>query len=111
MPRVAAVSMVLLAALSGLGVAGRPAAAQPARVLRIATQPGIGYGQLIVMQAQRLLEKQVPGLRVEWQQLTSGPVIRDAMLAGQVVSCCHSTRSPGTCFSSSRWACMTISWP
>jgi NitT/TauT family transport system substrate-binding protein len=84
MPRVAAVSMVLLAALSGLGVAGRPAAAQPARVLRIATQPGIGYGQLIVMQAQRLLEKQVPGLRVEWQQLTSGPVIRDAMLAGQV---------------------------
>lgn len=58
--------------------------AQPQRVLRIATQPGIGYGQLIVIQHMQMLEKRVPGLRVEWQKLTSGPVIRDAMLAGQV---------------------------
>ena len=55
--------------------------AQPQRVLRIATQPGIGYGQLIVIQNIQMLEKRVPGLRVEWQKLTSGPVIRDAMLA------------------------------
>ncbi len=81
-------SAVVLAALVALmGVAFSPGgrlSAQPQRVLRIATQPGIGYGQLIIMQDLHTLEKRVPGLRVEWLKLTSGPVIRDAMLAGQV---------------------------
>src|SRR5207245_6960892 len=32
----------------------------------------------------QLIEKRAPGVRVEWRQLTSGPVIRDAMIAGQI---------------------------
>jgi len=61
-----------------------PLLAQQRRVLRIAIQPGIGYGQLLVIQKREILERRVPGLKVEWLKLTSGPVIRDAMLAGQV---------------------------
>jgi NitT/TauT family transport system substrate-binding protein len=58
--------------------------AQEAKQLRIVKQPGLGYLQLIVMREQKLIEKRAPGVEVEWRQLTSGPVIRDAMLAGQM---------------------------
>lgn len=61
-----------------------PAAAQEARQLRIVKQPGLGYLQLIVMREQKLIEKRAPGVDIEWRQLTSGPVIRDAMVAGQM---------------------------
>lgn len=85
MKRGSVLSLVALAALAGMTLLpAERLPAQPQRVLRIATQPGIGYGQLIVMQNLQMLEKRVPGLRVEWLKLTSGPVIRDAMLAGQV---------------------------
>ena len=58
--------------------------AQEAKELRIVKQPGLGYLQLIVMREQKTLEKRLPGVEIEWRQLTSGPVIRDAMLAGQM---------------------------
>ena len=80
------VSLRLLAAavaalvLGGVG----PAAAEDARQLRIVKQPGLGYLQLIVMREQKALEKRLPGVEIEWRQLTSGPVIRDAMVAGQM---------------------------
>ncbi len=79
MTRMAA-SLVLLA----VGLAALPAAAQEAKQLRIVKQPGLGYLQLIVMREQKSLEKRLPGVEVEWRQLTSGPVIRDAMVAGQM---------------------------
>src|SRR5204863_5243958 len=69
---------VTLAALSGR------AAAQEAKQLRIVKQPGLGYLQLIVMRELKLIEKRAPGVEIEWRQLTSGPVIRDAMIAGQM---------------------------
>jgi len=78
--RGAAAAVALLAALSLAGTG----AAQEARQLRIVKQPGLGYLQLIVMREMKLVEKRVPGLEVEWRQLTSGAVIRDAMVAGQV---------------------------
>ncbi len=59
-----------------------PAAAQ--EKLRIVKQPGLGYLALVVMREQKLIEKRAPGVEVEWRQLTSGPVIRDAMVAGQM---------------------------
>jgi NitT/TauT family transport system substrate-binding protein len=58
--------------------------AQEATQLRIVKQPGLGYLQLVVMREQKLLEKRLPGVEIEWRQLTSGPVIRDAMVAGQM---------------------------
>jgi NitT/TauT family transport system substrate-binding protein len=69
---------------AALVIASSPAAAQEARQLRIVKQPGLGYLQLIVMREQKLLEKRLPGVEIEWRQLTSGPVIRDAMIAGQM---------------------------
>ncbi|MBI1962293.1 MAG: ABC transporter substrate-binding protein [Candidatus Rokubacteria bacterium] len=69
-------------ALVLLLAAAPPAGAQ--EKLRIVKQPGLGYLPLIVMREQKLIEKRVPGLEIEWRQLTSGPVIRDAMIAGQM---------------------------
>jgi NitT/TauT family transport system substrate-binding protein len=74
----------LAATLAVLGVTTSACPAQEAKQLRIVKQPGLGYLQLIVMREQKLLEKRLPGVEVEWRQLTSGPVIRDAMIAGQM---------------------------
>src|SRR5881396_1609866 len=60
------------------------ARAQEARQLRIVKQPGLGYLELIVMRELKLVDKRAPGVEIEWKQLTSGPVIRDAMIAGQM---------------------------
>jgi NitT/TauT family transport system substrate-binding protein len=68
----------------GLFLAISPTEAQEAKVIRIVKQPGLGYLGLIVMRAQGLLEKHLPGVGIEWNELTSGPAIRDAMLAGQL---------------------------
>src|SRR5687768_12488856 len=67
-----------------LAVAASGAGAQEAKQLRIVKQPGLGYLQLIVMRELKLIEKRAPGVEIEWRQLTSGPVIRDAMIAGQM---------------------------
>src|SRR2546428_6543532 len=58
--------------------------AEEARELRIVKQPGLAYLPLIVMREMQLIEKHAPGVTVDWRQLTSGPVIRDAMIAGQI---------------------------
>ncbi len=58
--------------------------AQEAKTVRIVKQPGLAYLALIVMREQKLIEKRLPGVTTEWRELTSGPVIRDAMLAGQM---------------------------
>jgi NitT/TauT family transport system substrate-binding protein len=71
-------------ALALAAVAGSPARAEEARQLRVVKQPGLAYLPLIVMREQRLIEKRAPGVQIEWRQLTSGPVIRDAMIAGQI---------------------------
>lgn len=57
---------------------------EEARQIRIVKQPGLAYLPLIVMREQRLIENRAPDVQVEWRQLTSGPVIRDAMIAGQI---------------------------
>ncbi|MBI2527434.1 MAG: ABC transporter substrate-binding protein [Candidatus Rokubacteria bacterium] len=73
------------AALLALTLLGAPpVASQEARQLRIVKQPGLGYLHIILMREMKLLEKRLPGVELEWRQLTSGPVIRDAMVAGQL---------------------------
>jgi NitT/TauT family transport system substrate-binding protein len=74
----------LVGLLIGLSASAGHAGAQEAKVLRIVKQPGLGYLQLILMREMKLLEKRLPGVELEWRQLTSGPVIRDAMVAGQL---------------------------
>jgi NitT/TauT family transport system substrate-binding protein len=76
--RILAMALALGLALSGA------AQAQESKQLRIVKQPGLGYLQLVVMRELKLLEKRAPGVDIEWRQLTSGPVIRDAMVAGQM---------------------------
>jgi NitT/TauT family transport system substrate-binding protein len=76
--------LAVLVLMATLGWLVPEAAADEAKVLRIVKQPGLGYLQLIVMRELRLLEKRLPGVELEWRQLTSGPVIRDAMVAGQL---------------------------
>ena len=75
--------LVAVALLLGLALGGGADAQEP-RQLRIVKQPGLGYLQLIVMREHKLIEKRIPGIEIEWRQLTSGPVIRDAMVAGQM---------------------------
>jgi NitT/TauT family transport system substrate-binding protein len=75
---VVALGVLVAAALAG------GADAQEAKQLRIVKQPGLGYLQFVVMRELKLLERRLPGVEIEWRQLTSGPVIRDAMVAGQM---------------------------
>jgi NitT/TauT family transport system substrate-binding protein len=83
MKRIAVVIAALIAFGGTWGAPGAPHA-EEARQLRIVKQPGLGYLQLVVMRELKLIEKRAPGIDIEWRQLTSGPVIRDAMLAGQM---------------------------
>lgn len=78
----------VLAGLLALGCSAAPALApaqtKEAATIRIAKQPGLGYLGLIVMREQKLIEKYAPGTQVQWNELTSGPAIRDAIIAGQL---------------------------
>lgn len=61
------------------GCAGRDGTKE----ISIAEQFGIAYAPLQVMREQRLLEKALPGVAINWKQY-GGPVpIREAMLAGE----------------------------
>lgn len=58
-------------------------AATPTHVT-IAYQPGIGYTPLIVMRAQKTLEAQFPGLKVDWKVLASGAAVTNGVIAGDI---------------------------
>lgn len=50
----------------------------------IALQYGLAYAPVQIMKEKNLLEKYLPGVEIEWKQLGTGPVIREAMVSGQV---------------------------
>jgi len=83
----AIVAIILLAAC-GPGAAPSPAASPGATKapssLAIAYQPGIGYGQLLIMRQEKWIENDFPGVNVQWLVRTSGDVIRDQIIAGQI---------------------------
>src|SRR4051812_40428956 len=65
------------------------AGAQQKSEISITRQPGILYLPSHVMEKQRLIEKEaeklgVPGLKVNWAQLSGGGSQTDALLAGSV---------------------------
>lgn len=52
--------------------------------LNIAEQFGIAYAPLQIMKEQRLLEKRLPGVTVNWKQFGGPTAIREGMLAGEI---------------------------
>jgi NitT/TauT family transport system substrate-binding protein len=80
---------LLTGAAAAAAAAGLPAtvrAADPAlpSSITIAIQPGIGYGNLLVMKYQKLLEKKYPNTTFNWPVLTNGDAIRDGIISGTV---------------------------
>lgn len=56
-----------------------PAPAADAPKLRIAEQFGLGYAMLTVAREQKMFEKYLPGLQVEWQTYGSGGAINESL--------------------------------
>ncbi len=52
--------------------------------ITIAEQYGLPYGPLEIMKEKKLLEKNMPGIKVNWIQLSNTAAIREAMVAGKV---------------------------
>jgi NitT/TauT family transport system substrate-binding protein len=52
--------------------------------ISIAEQYGLAYAPLQIMKEQKILDKHLPGIEVEWHQLSNTTEIREAMLAGKV---------------------------
>lgn len=52
--------------------------------LSIAYQYGLAYLPLIVMKEQGLIEKNYPGVAVEWQMLNSGSAINEGIITGSI---------------------------
>lgn len=80
-------TMLRAAAASGL-VMARGARAAP-QLLRVARQFGVGYAQMALMEAQKLIERHAAeaGLRaieVTWSTFRSRDVINDALLSGSL---------------------------
>lgn len=65
-------------------VACSPGQEPPVQTLRIATQYGLAYAPLTLCEKLSLIEDQVPGLEIEWVQLSNTAAIREAMLAGEI---------------------------
>lgn len=63
---------------------GKPAPRMEKQQVTIAVQYGLAYAPLQIVQEKELMEKYLPGSEVVWKQLGTGPVIRDAMVAGEV---------------------------
>jgi NitT/TauT family transport system substrate-binding protein len=81
----------LFAALAAMWLA--PVAAQESGEIRIAKQYGLGYLQLIVMEDQKLVEKQAKAqglgdVKVTWATFRSSDVMNDALLSNSVDFVC-----------------------
>ncbi|MGA3037111.1 MAG: ABC transporter substrate-binding protein [Vulcanimicrobiaceae bacterium] len=74
------------AALSTAALTNRALAADPPlpSTITIAIQPGLGYGNLLVMKYRKLLEKKYPGTTFDWPILTNGDAIRDGIISGNI---------------------------
>lgn len=83
---IAALIMVLLITASGCqGKTAEKSAPVPAAgQVSIAIQYGLAYAPLQIVKEKKLIEKYLPGVQVEWKQMGTGPVIRDAMVSGQL---------------------------
>jgi NitT/TauT family transport system substrate-binding protein len=81
-------TMLGLTAASLLALGAAPAKAEVGEVT-IAKQYGLLFLPLIIMEQNRMMEKQaealgVPNLKVNWQRMTGGNVMNDALLSGSL---------------------------
>ena len=73
-------SLLLILILSFVGCGNKDTLSE----INIAEQFGIAYAPLQIMREQQLLEKALPGVKINWKQY-GGPIpIREGMLAGEV---------------------------
>ena len=68
--------------LNGCSNRGGQTSASPK--ISIAEQYGIAYAPLQIIKDNKILENKLPGIQVEWHQLSNTTEIREAMLAGKV---------------------------
>ena len=81
--RVAGLAVLAAVAIAATVATAGPKATAPDH-LTIAYQPGIGYTPLIVMKSEKTLEKQYPGLKIDWKVLSSGAAITNGVIAGDI---------------------------
>lgn len=70
--------------LCGCGTSVKEEGFAPQKKVTIASQYGLAYAPLQVMEKNKLMEKYYPGGEIVWQQMGTGPVIREAILAQKV---------------------------
>lgn len=77
-------AITLLVTLSIAGCSNQAAQQTTAKKISIAEQYGLAYAPLQIIKENKLLDKNLPGIQVEWQQLNNTAEIREAMLANRV---------------------------
>lgn len=75
-------ALIITFVLTGCGSEGPQATKTPK--ISIAEQYGIAYAPLQIVKEKKLLEEKLPGIQVEWHQLSNTTEIREGMLAGKV---------------------------
>ena len=53
------------------------------QTIRVASQYGLQYAPAQIMEKMNLIEKYLPGVKVEWQTLPSGAAINESIIAGK----------------------------
>lgn len=76
-------TIAIAVALAISGCTGIPESAKT-RTIDIAEQYGLAYAPLQIVKELKLIEKNLPGVQVNWKQLGNTAAIREGMLAGEV---------------------------
>ena len=75
------ISIILIVILLTITVSG---CGKKKDEINIAEQFGVAYAPLQIMKEQKLLEKRLPGVTVNWKQFGGPTAIREGMLAGEI---------------------------
>lgn len=78
------ISLVILMGCSGSAKETHETRVQYTGTIKIAEQFGLGYAPLQIMKELKLMEKYLPGIKVEWKQMGTGGVIREALISGDL---------------------------
>lgn len=81
---VIAPAMAFSVASCALQAAGSSGCSGGLDTLNVAYQPGLGYANLRLVKAKKMLEKELPGVKVSWRELNSGSAIRDGTMTGDI---------------------------